>query len=894
MNDRAALALRIAVNLDAMRKSMGEAGSLIQSTTKQMEKMAASLRGDQLQASALKAMAGIQALGGAVKLTANEAQRYEQLLSKAIDKARVMGQQTNTAMVQMRDSLRKVADQGEKTNGIFSTMGAKLTAAFGAGMLIDRAVSSLMNFGRQAVQSAGDIKDMSLRLGVSTDAVQEWTFAAKQSGASMDDVSRAVTQMNDRLAGGGQSTIAALEKAGLQFAQIRAMKPEEAFNAITQAIQNIRDPMIQTQVAMDLFGKSGAEMLAAIKEGINKHLELAPKMSKATIEGLDAAEDEWGAFFDQITVWTGTAIAKLREFQLWAHMKGTWTEMLQAAGGDIFPDVPGATLRSRSGASPSVDVAQAIESGNRATDAVLKNLERLRAAEEKYLAFVRQRITGMTDAQRQEEAWVQRMLRGTQALDIRVQSMKEFLATQKAINVVLPDMGRANLPGALNIGSGESQYGRGASLIAPLADMRVWKAVGDNARAQLKSAALAFPQMLANAIINGQGLGQALRGFAVQLGGEIGANIGRGLDTLTANAGGLLGKLSGAFSGMMSAGVSIAIDLAIKGITKLIDHFGGNVTRVAREGLASSLGFASLAALYDKLEGIGQGGLARQGRSGIGRNDSAGNEAWMRRVEVALRAFTAAMDSAETQLSSFGMKAPAALRPMIADLLKSTQLTDGLRAQLLEMSSEASWEEQQEQAEKYGVSIAALGSGFQRLKSHAQASDLFAFFENAREGGDSAGILTGLSDELQDLIDRSLQFGTSLPEFLRPMIEQAQQLGLVTADFARLKFEDIASPFDRMADVLEQIRDLLANGIPQAARAAGNAVGNNLPGMTMPVNGSNYGYRTSPVGGGQGVLGGGMSGAQIHVHTYLDGREVAEVIVPYIPGEAGRYGVGVA
>jgi hypothetical protein len=115
--------------------------------------------------------------------------------------------------------------------------------------------------------------------------------------------------MNKNLAGGDKATVQALKDAGLNFQAIRDMKPEDAFLAITDAIQQIPDPMEQSAVALQLFGKGAASLLPGIKEGFRGAAASAQKMSEDTINSLENAQDAWSKLANSVTIATGTIIA---------------------------------------------------------------------------------------------------------------------------------------------------------------------------------------------------------------------------------------------------------------------------------------------------------------------------------------------------------------------------------------------------------------------------------------------------------------------------------------------------------------------------------------------------------------------------------------------------------
>lgn len=194
---------------------------------------------------------------------------------------------------------------GSLSNGMGLLKGVLGSLGIGFG------VASMVSFGKHVFETAGNIQDMSTKLGISTDAVQGFKFAAEQSGSSLDAVGVAINKLNVNLAGGEKATVGALRAAGLEFKTIRAMQPEEAFLAIADAIRQIPDPMTRADVAVQLFGKGGAALLPAIMEGFRGTANAANKMSKDTIRDLEAAGDAWAALGNRVTIITGEMIARM-------------------------------------------------------------------------------------------------------------------------------------------------------------------------------------------------------------------------------------------------------------------------------------------------------------------------------------------------------------------------------------------------------------------------------------------------------------------------------------------------------------------------------------------------------------------------------------------------------
>ena len=206
----------------------------------------------------------------------------------------------------------------KETEGATGTVGKFASSLKGVGALIGVSftVGAVVNFTKKVFDAASAINDQSKSLGFGAENFQRYAFAAKQSGADQEIFTKSASVLNDKLAGGDKSTVAALKKAGLEYESIRAMKPDQAFLAVSNAVGKIEDPMLRANVAQDLFGKGALKLLPGMIEGYEKLGAGAKVMSDETIRRLEAAQDEWEAFANSVVIHTGEilgAIAGLGE-----------------------------------------------------------------------------------------------------------------------------------------------------------------------------------------------------------------------------------------------------------------------------------------------------------------------------------------------------------------------------------------------------------------------------------------------------------------------------------------------------------------------------------------------------------------------------------------------------
>jgi hypothetical protein len=156
-------------------------------------------------------------------------------------------------------------------------------------------VGALINFGKSVIADADALMRMHDTTGITVEGLQRLQAAADDSGNTLDELTSAITKMEDKLASGDSSAVSALRQLGLSLEDLKRMSPDQQFMEIGEAISQIEDPAQQVRIAMDLFGKSGAEVLPTLKRGFEDLREASVGMSRETIENMDTLGDAWTA-----------------------------------------------------------------------------------------------------------------------------------------------------------------------------------------------------------------------------------------------------------------------------------------------------------------------------------------------------------------------------------------------------------------------------------------------------------------------------------------------------------------------------------------------------------------------------------------------------------------------
>jgi len=143
---------------------------------------------------------------------------------------------------------------------------AATTAAMGAASVV-------------ALAKTGDMFDkMSKRTGIAVDELSRFQFAAQQSGTDINAVEGGLRKMAQMLLNadrGASSATDTLKDLGISASSLVGKTQTQQFQMFSEALGNIEDPGRRAALTMQVFGKSGAQLLPLIAEGADGFQALA-------------------------------------------------------------------------------------------------------------------------------------------------------------------------------------------------------------------------------------------------------------------------------------------------------------------------------------------------------------------------------------------------------------------------------------------------------------------------------------------------------------------------------------------------------------------------------------------------------------------------------------------
>ena len=131
---------------------------------------------------------------------------------------------------------------------------------------------SLVEKGKQALEFAGSIQFMATQVGVSTDFLQKFRYAASQSGASLEVTDTSLIKFS-RSVGEAANGNAGLVKqfdalgVGVLDANGKVRSVEAVFKDTADAVSKIDNPAQKTAATLGLFGRSASALIPVLSGG---------------------------------------------------------------------------------------------------------------------------------------------------------------------------------------------------------------------------------------------------------------------------------------------------------------------------------------------------------------------------------------------------------------------------------------------------------------------------------------------------------------------------------------------------------------------------------------------------------------------------------------------------
>lgn len=185
--------------------------------------------------------------------------------------------------------------------------GFDLAKGAAIGFLATVSVDALTQAAKRGLDYASSLGEVAQQLGVTTDALQEYRYAASQAGLSQEEMDQALSQLTRRIgeaASGTKAQAEAFTKLGISVkdANGNVMDAGRAIPIIADALQKIESPAERAAILMDLFGRAGQKLEPLLSGGsaaVNELRDAAHKLgivlSEDQIQRADETADKLAA-----------------------------------------------------------------------------------------------------------------------------------------------------------------------------------------------------------------------------------------------------------------------------------------------------------------------------------------------------------------------------------------------------------------------------------------------------------------------------------------------------------------------------------------------------------------------------------------------------------------------
>lgn len=236
-------------------------------------------------------------LGQAVidKMTAEMKRLAVSAVTASLDVKKAMGV-IGLEVPKQKTNLEKIADSGNKVTHTFRNMIAAAAGFF--------AIGGVKEMITEVVDLGGKLNDAAQATGLSAEELQWWGYAAKQNSSDIDGIIGGTKKLAKNLAGikpdGTDPASKALTELGISLHEpaVKARDLNGVMFLISNAFAKMPDGGKKTALAMELLGKTGADLIPTLNNGVQGLMayrkeadDLGGVMSGQTVSALDDVGD---------------------------------------------------------------------------------------------------------------------------------------------------------------------------------------------------------------------------------------------------------------------------------------------------------------------------------------------------------------------------------------------------------------------------------------------------------------------------------------------------------------------------------------------------------------------------------------------------------------------------
>lgn len=224
---------------------------------------------DEMTAQLKAAQQNVKDLEAAFVTYGGSATRAGQAVEKELDAAKAKLDELNASMKTTTASAEDFESKVSTANGTMDQMDRIATRLIER-MAIMFAVKGTEQFIAGLFTAAEKTSDLSAQLDISIGKVQEFEFAAKETGVPLGTLTNAMDTLGKKIAGDSQSVSNSLETLGLNTDAFFSADPSERFDQVSRAISDMGDKTARTGAEVALFGTDKIDPLITRLNALEK------------------------------------------------------------------------------------------------------------------------------------------------------------------------------------------------------------------------------------------------------------------------------------------------------------------------------------------------------------------------------------------------------------------------------------------------------------------------------------------------------------------------------------------------------------------------------------------------------------------------------------------------
>lgn len=181
----------------------------------------------------------------------------------------------------------------------------------------------LIAMAKQAADSIGGLGELAGQLGITTDTLQAFSYAATQVGLSQEELETGIGKLTKTIgdaANGNKAAIDSFNRFGIKIldAQGNVRSTDAVIRDISDAMADMKDPADRAAIATQLMGRAGQKLIPFLQDGaagidafVQQAREMGVVLDRETIAKADDASDKIAALSKILTVNFNAALVEL-------------------------------------------------------------------------------------------------------------------------------------------------------------------------------------------------------------------------------------------------------------------------------------------------------------------------------------------------------------------------------------------------------------------------------------------------------------------------------------------------------------------------------------------------------------------------------------------------------